>query len=151
LSSPHHTIAAKLSRPGQDHSSLFASSPFTQPQQDGAVEITPKLPDAIGNLQCEIVSSLPLKDVCPMTEDEIEFDDEVEGAGLYKPTSPRPPRPEGESSGEWDGAAGDAAVRDGRIHGSELFICRVLEVEHGSGAEDPMVYWRHQYTSVKGQ
>jgi len=38
------------------------------------------------------------------------------------------------------------------VHGSELFICRVLGVNKGEegGAGQPLLHWRQQYISIKG-
>jgi hypothetical protein len=49
--------------------------------------------------------------------------------------------------------SGGGNADDGNLgthHGSELYICRVLEVEIGEheGGE-PMLYWRRKYIGVK--
>lgn len=90
-------------------------------------------------MTCEVVSSTLLRDVFPTTpidEDSIPFDEEVEGAGLRA-------QPEKQHDG------GSHPFPPQPVHGSELFICRVLDVRHGSGSETPMVYYKHQYTTVK--
>jgi flavin reductase (DIM6/NTAB) family NADH-FMN oxidoreductase RutF len=142
----HADIAAKLSKPGEDHSSLFSNSPFSLPQpssslalDDNAESALPILEGAIGTMTCEVVSSTLLRDVYPTTqidEDSIPFDEEVEGAGLRA-------QPEKQHDG------GGHPFPPNEVHGSELFICRVLDVKHGNGAETPMVYYKHQYVTVK--
>ena len=148
LATAHADIAAKLSKPGQDHSTLFSASPFVLPPpssdslalNDNPSETTlPILEDAIGTMTCEVVSSTLLRDVYPTTpidEDSIPFDEEVEGAGLRA-------QPEKQHDG------GSHPFPPNEVHGSELFICRVLDVKHGSGADTPIVYYKHQYTTVK--
>ena len=144
----HESMAKELSRPGTDHSNVFSTSPFST-SESSAVESRvvgtnnelPVILDAIGNLKCQVVSSIPLKDVVS-DSDGIEFDDEVEGAGLYK----NPPQHIADNVApaerEVEKSTGD------QVHGSELFICRVVSVESGSG-QDPMLYYKHQYTTVK--
>lgn len=160
LSTTHEPIALDLSRPGADHSHLFSTAPFTLPKiqpstpdatfsgssNSKRIEATaslPILPDAIGNLSCEVVSSTLLKDVCPSVVDEekIDFDDEVEGAGLFDvpPTSAQA-APEGTVSSKTSSPRG--------VHGSELFICRVLNVEGGSGKDSPLLYLKQKYTTA---
>jgi flavin reductase (DIM6/NTAB) family NADH-FMN oxidoreductase RutF len=149
LSTTHESIAYHLSQPGADHSSLFSAAPFSLDSTSGSSGL-PVLGDAIGNLTCEVVSSISLRDVgAPSGEDGIiDFDDEVEGGGL-KPLHPdqrsvvgglvEPEPQQTEASAEGDGV----------VHGSELFICRVLGVQAGSGAGSPLLYWKQQYTSAK--
>lgn len=49
-----------------------------------------------------------------------------------------PPASRGSGEGEADGSQG----------GSELFICRVLEVEHGDGTGQPLVHHKRKYKSM---
>jgi len=162
LSTSHEPIALDLSRPGADHSPIFSSAPFVLPtiqpstpnatfsgsSNSNKIEATaslPILPDAIGNLSCEVVTSTVLKDICPSVADEekIDFDDEVEGAGLFDvpPTSAQA-APEGTGSSKTPSAGGG-------VHGSELFICRVLSVEGGSGKDSPLLYLKQKYTTAQ--
>jgi len=149
LATAHADIAAKLSQPGQDHSSIFNSAPFaldSQAQGSHGAETDagalPILPDSIGTMRCEVVSSTLLRDVWPsgpIDEDSIPFDEEVEGAGLRAQPEKQP----------FGGTNGTQPSPSTPVHGSELFICRVLDVQHGTGAETPMVYYKHEYTTVK--
>lgn len=161
LSTSHEPIALDLSRPGADHSHIFSAAPFTLPtikpstpdatfsgssnsKQIEATASLPILPDAIGNISCEVVSSTLLKDVCPSVVDEekIDFDDEVEGAGLFDvPPTPAQAAPEGTASSK-------TPSLEGGVHGSELFICRVLSVEGGSGKDSPLLYLKQKYTTA---
>lgn len=141
LSQTHAELANQFSKFSPDQSSLFdpSSGHFDNSNDASAVK------DAIGTLSCEVVSSLPLKDICetPSEDDDadIEFDSEVEGAGLYNTRSPPP-----------DQSSTGTRQEAGSIHGSELFICKVTKVGMGTGpnSHNPMLYWNQQYTSVQG-
>lgn len=117
----------------------------------------PVLPDAIGNLSCEIVSSVSLRDMGAggVGEGEeggvIDFDDEVEGGGL-KPLHPDQRSVVGglvEPKADSGGVDAVDAVDEGVVHGSELFICRVLGVSAGTGGGSPLLYLRQQYTTAQ--
>ena len=159
LSLPQASIAATLAQPGHEAHSIFTSEAFTAPEpKDDAVATSvaevPAANDCIGTLQCEVISSTLLRDMLPTTplaEDEISFDEEVEGGGLKQIpenyTMASNETPESESPSE----APDASAQGSdKVHGSELFICRVLSVSPGTGpnASNPLLYWRHKYMTV---
>jgi flavin reductase (DIM6/NTAB) family NADH-FMN oxidoreductase RutF len=89
-------IADALAKPGHDQGHIFSA-----PQWNNSDP--PALVDAVGNLRCEVVHSVPLR----------------------------------ECGGE---TASDAA-------GSELFICRVVDAERGTG-KDSLVHYQRDYYSV---
>ena len=134
LSRQHHELAARLAQPRIDQSELFHSSntPFTSSSP-------PAVQEAVGVLHCAVVTSIPLLDVGRASDtaiiDERVFDEETEGAGLVETTS----------VGQSEKALGDT-------HGSELFICKVMDVVHvqGEHQDQPLLYWRQQYTGVHG-
>ena len=103
-------IAQALSKPLSDQSPTFAL-PETWDDSD-----PPGALAAVGRLRCDVVSSIPLQDLCG-----------------GEPNS---------SSTHAD--AGDQVGGVDPLHGSELFICRVRSVEHGQG--EPLLYYKQQYT-----
>lgn len=106
LSKTNEEIAQMMSKPQSDQARVFAMDQTW----DGADP--PALIGSIGRLRCEVVTSIPLRDVCGGCE------------------------------------ADDADL--GGHPGSELFICRVMEVENGEDeGGEPMLYWRHKYIGVK--
>ncbi|KAL1407688.1 hypothetical protein Q8F55_007121 [Vanrija albida] len=97
LARDNQHIADSLARPGTEQAALFA-----QPDWDGADP--PALRAAVGSLTCEVVRSVPLRDV----------------GGQTAPSDP---------------------------HGSELFICRVLDAADGEGT-DSLVHYQREYHAV---
>lgn len=97
LSGANQPIADSLAKPGLDQAAIFASRQWDKSDP-------PALVDAVGSLFCEVVYSVPLKDV----------------------------------GGE---TAEDCAP------GSELFICRVVDANRGTG-KDSLVHYQREYYSV---
>lgn len=108
LSKANENIAEIMSKPQSDQAEVFRKLHLWD------TEDPPALVGSIGRLRCEVVTSIPLRDVCGGCE--ADGDDQSLG------THP----------------------------GSELFICRVLEVENGeTEGGDPMLYWRQKYIGVR--
>jgi hypothetical protein len=104
-----------------DQSDLF-DRPDWALAEDGL--IPPGLKDAVGTLRCEVVSSMTLRDIC--SDEHEERND---------------PARQGEVAGK---AKGD------EVPGSELFICRVLDVI--SGAKEvsrlPLLHHQRKYVTT---
>lgn len=100
LSHENQGVADALAKPGAEQGPIFARPDWTAADP-------PALKTAVGSLTCEVVRSLPLRDV-------------------GGPTDPSDP------------------------HGSELFICRVLDASDGAGA-DSLVHYRREYHAVSGE
>lgn len=86
---------------------------------------------AIGALRCEVVSSILLRDVCEPYLSEDDGNEQIEG----KDTS---------RIGERRGGP--------LMEGSELFICRVLDVVSGHEGDlepEPLLHLKQTYVGVK--
>ncbi|ORX39099.1 flavin reductase like domain-domain-containing protein [Kockovaella imperatae] len=119
LAQCHAHLADRFARPGLDMSTAFSSTDFD------LSKVPPGVKDALGILNCQVVMSLPLRDVSPPPS-----------TGRMAETSPI-----------------DIQTGGDKVHGSELFICRVISVIQGDEGLviDPLLYWRRKYISVQNQ
>ncbi|ORY26250.1 flavin reductase like domain-domain-containing protein [Naematelia encephala] len=140
LSQPSQSLAHALSKPMSDQSSTFSSDSLwtdTDP---------PSAASCVGSLRCEVLSSTLLRDVC-YAHDDVEVrvgeGDGEQGPSLQERSGLEENADRGRIPGEGDGASTT-------VHGSELFICKVLQVTRGSisDRDQPLLYWRQRYTSV---
>lgn len=66
LSTTNTPVADALSRYSADQSPIFAGSEWSTPSSSSSS--APALQSAIGSLSCEVVQSIPLRDLCPASE-----------------------------------------------------------------------------------
>ncbi|WVF65598.1 hypothetical protein IAT40_000328 [Kwoniella sp. CBS 6097] len=136
LSTSNESIADSLSLPRTDHSSIF-NLPDTWLEH---TTHPPSLINAVGALQCEVVGSVLLRDLCGSALDDIVSVGQQRQAGAAQ-------------------AQGGMSLKQGE--GSELFICRVVGVEmpseaaveaevetDGLGRRKPLLHWRRKYVSI---
>ena len=130
LSHSHAHLADKFARPGLDMAIAFPPADFDFPKSS---KEPPGVKDALGLLHCDVVTSLPLRDIHTTASGSPN----MEQAGVRS----NPSHSVGLKSG------GD------EVHGSELFICRVSGVKEGDEGLhiDPLLYWRRKYISVQNQ
>ncbi|KAL7421457.1 hypothetical protein Q5752_004343 [Cryptotrichosporon argae] len=130
-------IAESLSRPGTDQALVFSSrfEPWDAGAATGAPATRPPVAaGAVGSLFVEVLSSIPLADLCSAHDDAGLCDTHEHAA------DPSSHRADGAGSG--DGEAIDAPEAQ---EGSELFVCRVLDVFRGTG-EASLLHCDRRYT-----
>lgn len=95
-------------------------------EDEGGVEGRPPgLKEAIGTLRCEVVSSVPLRDMCvEQTEELSDSSMTIQGSKTVEQSNHQ-------------------------VAGSELFICQVLEVVPGLG-EEPLLHLKQTYVGIGG-
>lgn len=99
----------------------------------------PCLKDALGILKCEVVSSIRLRDLAPTYNEgvRIGFEAKVDTKAI-----------DGDGKETSSGASGGQMDSSQTQQGSELFICKVLEVQMGEEPGIGLLHHRQQYVLV---